>query len=111
MQFKLLTLALFASFFATGFTAAVYPGLTAVESATISPLVKILDLENPTKEQAGCIAYIVKDIMHFPLNGRPMFPPHAFDLIPNWISLYQYCLDNPKILNKAMSMIANHDMQ
>ncbi|KAL4205825.1 hypothetical protein AB4K20DRAFT_1952994 [Rhizopus microsporus] len=42
MQFKLLTLALFASFFATGFTAATYPGLTEAESATIELFVRCI---------------------------------------------------------------------
>ena len=44
MQFKLLTLALFASFFATGFTAAAYPGLTEAESTTIEPFVRSLGI-------------------------------------------------------------------
>ncbi|ORE01139.1 hypothetical protein BCV72DRAFT_310307 [Rhizopus microsporus var. microsporus] len=95
MQFKLLTLALLASFFATGFTAPIYPGLTEAESISISPLVQVLGLENPTKEQAGCIAKVIKNHTPLPLNGTPIPPMVVHMLNSQWERLYQMCLQNP----------------
>ncbi|ORE08969.1 hypothetical protein BCV72DRAFT_224142 [Rhizopus microsporus var. microsporus] len=54
MQAKLLTLALFASFFATGLTAPIYGHLTERESAIIKPIIEGLKVE-PNNFQAKCV--------------------------------------------------------
>ncbi|CEG77719.1 hypothetical protein RMATCC62417_12421 [Rhizopus microsporus] len=95
MQFKLLTLALFASFFATGFAVTVYPGLTEAESATIEPIVQKLGIQQPTKEQVSCIAKTVKKYMDIPLDGTPLSPEIATVLIPQVEILYRICLLDP----------------
>jgi hypothetical protein len=95
MQIKLLTLALFASFFATGFTAPIYPGLTEAESETIRPVVQKLGLTNPTKKQVGCIAKVVKDDMGLPLDGTPLPSRGLNRFLFRYSILYQECLQDP----------------
>ncbi|ORE01039.1 hypothetical protein BCV72DRAFT_246234 [Rhizopus microsporus var. microsporus] len=94
MQFKLLTLALFASFFATGFTAPIYPGLTEAESISISPLVQTLGLTDPTKEQADCIGKVAKNYKHLFFDGVATLPAFANITKAKFNELYQKCLQN-----------------
>ena len=83
MQFKLLTLALFASFFATGFTAPAGPGsvtediapifgdLTKEQSTFIKPVVDGMGIEAPNVAFSRCLFDTVSSLSNAPVDGRP----------------------------------------
>ncbi|ORE04357.1 hypothetical protein BCV72DRAFT_231724 [Rhizopus microsporus var. microsporus] len=83
MQFKLLTLALFASFFATGFTAAVdtgsaaqdiapiVGGLTKEQKAFIKPITDSLSFTDLDTMQAKCLFDTVSTIPGVSVDGQP----------------------------------------
>jgi hypothetical protein len=84
MQTKLLTLALFASFFATGFTAPIYGHLTERESAIIKPIIEGLKIE-PSNFEAKCIFQSLTRIStafpEYPIDNLvAQLPPKLFHL-------------------------------
>ncbi|CEI98718.1 hypothetical protein RMCBS344292_12819 [Rhizopus microsporus] len=90
MQIKLLTLSLFASFFATGFTAATGPGsatediapifgdLTKEQSAFIKPIVDSMNIKTPNAAVSKCLFDTVSSLSNAPVDGQPV-PPQIVD--------------------------------
>lgn len=83
MQFKVLALALFASFFATGFTAAVGPvidaqniapnfgDLTKEQSAFIKPVVDNLGIKTPDAVLSKCLFDTLSSLPDASVDGQP----------------------------------------
>lgn len=81
------------SFFATGFTAPAYPGLTADESKAIEPIVRRLGIESLALSQAECFLILQRMYIRF---------SHDFRLLD---------YHNVQVLEKILSFLSSGTRQ